>query len=216
MIEQGTDEWKFQRLGRFTASEIYALCSPKGLGAIGETYILDKAAEQITGAIQEEKYAKAIEHGNMYEPIAAEYYSLAILDKEVSDGLVTDGFKSYGDHAGCSPDRLLAGEKKGIEIKCPLTPREHLKHLMLNSVEDLKKLKSGSASGKYYWQIIMCMLCYGYDSWDFVSFHPQFTGKLRMRVLTVQDVADDIEFLKIRLNEAIEIKKRILNQAINL
>lgn len=49
MVDQHTPEWLAQRKGRFTASEVHKLMGIKGMGKTGETYVLEKVAEELGG-----------------------------------------------------------------------------------------------------------------------------------------------------------------------
>jgi hypothetical protein len=201
-MKQRSKEWREAKLGKFSASDIVRLCGARGLGATGLSYIQEKGSEIITGIGHDEIYSKEIEWGEQYEPIAAEYYE-AVHDFKFE--MLEDGFKNYSKYSGCSPDRLIPEIKKGVEIKCPYTIKNHYKYLLIKDQAELKSMKTGSFNGQYYWQCVMGMLCYDYQSWDFVSFHPLFTGINRMKILTIQRDEKDIDFLKARIKEAKDI-----------
>lgn len=196
-------ENKKDRLGLFTASSIYKLMGVKGLGETGLTYIKTKVAESL-GVYEEEVTSKAINWGNENEYEAKEYYSIAF-KKEI---LTPDFIKaSWSNDAGCTPDGLISGEKKGIEIKCPFVPSNHIDNLLIKSQKDLKDLRK-----EYYWQIVMCMAVLDYDKWDFVSYDPRFTGYNRMVSVEILRDATDEALLKSRIEEASIIKHNILKE----
>lgn len=190
-------------MGLFTASSIHKIMGAKGLGDTGLTYIKTKVAEAL-GVRENEAYSKAIEWGNENEPEAKEYYSIAF-KKEIS----TPSFivASWSKDFGCTPDGLIDGEKKGIEIKCPFVPANHIDNLLIKSQKDLKAIRK-----EYYWQIVACMAVLDYDKWDFVSYDPRFTGYNRMVSIEIIRDAEDEALLKSRIEEASEIKQSMLKQ----
>lgn len=115
-VQQRSIEWHEQRLGRFTASEIYKLMGINGLGETGKSYAFDKAVEAVFGEVEENFISYDMQNGIDTEPIAfkkfSELKSLQFVD--VSDC----GFFNIGDHAGASPDGLV-GSDAILEIKCP-------------------------------------------------------------------------------------------------
>ena len=197
-IIQGSKEWFNVKLGKFTSSDIFVITGIS-LNIIGvKTYVYKKVTEQITGIPQEEINSKAIEWGKLYEPEAKQYYSICF--KKL---LKSDGFKTapFCNDAGCSPDLV------GAEFKCPYLSHNHTKHLTVTGDADFKKRLK-----QYYWQCVMCIACYGADSWDFVSYDPRFFGKLRMFCYTLKskNIRDDIEFLKERVIQIADMKKQYI------
>jgi len=200
-FSQGSDEWLQIRKGKFTASEVHRLMGIKGLGKTGETYIFEKVTEELGGTIPP-VFSKAMEHGTLTEPFAKRHYELAfdctIVDKPF---LIAE----WCDQAGCSPDGIVEGKELGVETKCPMNPTNHIQHLMIISDQELKDQKP-----EYYWQVQCCLAVTGLKEWDFVSYHEDFSGKLRMSVLTVAANESDIALLKSRIGEAVEIKNKII------
>lgn len=203
MIDQRSDEWFEVRMGKFTASEVYRLMGAKGLGKTGETYILEKVAESL-GVKMPVFQSKAMENGILTEPFARAYYSRAYDCEVVEQGFI---FADWCTECGASPDGLIEGKDKGVEYKCPLNPAIHVQHLLLKSQEALKDLHP-----EYYWQIQMCMAVTGFDCWDFVSYHDDFQGDLKMVALEIRANDADINLLKSRVLEAVEMKNKFLKQ----
>lgn len=110
-IEQGTDEWKRLRLGKFTASDFHILM---GDSQTKKTILLKKAAERITGELSDSDGFTSIhtERGMELESIAREIYSVMSFND-----VVEVGFIELNEIIGCSPDGLI-GEEGGLEIKC--------------------------------------------------------------------------------------------------
>lgn len=202
-IFQGSDEWLAQRRGKFTASEIHKLMGQRGFGDTGMTYILEKVTEELGGTIPP-VYSKAMEHGTLTEPFAKRHYELAfdctILDQPF---FIAD----WCDQAGASPDGIIEGKEEGIEVKCPLNPVNHIQYLTLTTPEEFKSEKK-----EYYWQVMFSMAVTGIKLWNFVSYHEDFTGKLRMSVLPVPANVADIALLKSRVLEAVKIKNEIIEK----
>ena len=115
-VQQRSIEWHEQRLGKFTASEIYKLMGTKGLGETGKSYAFDKAVETVFGEVEENFISYDMQNGIDTEPIAFKKFSelKSLQFVEVSDC----GFFNIGDHAGASPDGLV-GSDGILEIKCP-------------------------------------------------------------------------------------------------
>lgn len=205
---QRTEQWHDDRLGKFSASQIYRLMTEPKLkkdkyegklsdGAI--TYVYESVAESLTGIRAKEEFtSKFTEWGIENEPIAKKVY------ETVFNVTVTDtGHIPYGEHAGGSPDGLV-GEDGLIEIKCPYTITSHLEHY----------LKELSKKPEYYWQCLMYMLITKRQWIDFVSWHPSYEPKLQLvkKRILLETVKDDLAKLEAKLNKAIELKTQILKQ----
>jgi putative phage-type endonuclease len=206
-FQQGSYEWDKIRCGTFTASEIHKLMGAKGLGETGITYIREKVAETLTGQSNDFFENAAMKHGKDLEPTAKEYYEIAFSEKINNVGFIMpDNSEDYG----VSPDGILEGKNKGIEIKCPYNPVNHVKHLLIRSSQGLKE-----ACKEYYWQVMMCLLVTGFESWDFVSFDLRFDGNNRMFAIEIQRNESDIKLLNDRITQAISEKQRMI-ELINL
>lgn len=199
-------EWQQARRGKFSASQIHKLMGVKGLGKTGETYILEKVTECL-GVDLNEISNYAMQYGTEMEPYAKQYYEAAFKCEIAERGFI---IADWCEDAGCSPDGIIEGANKGLEIKCPYNPVNHTENLLIKSAEDLKKIRN-----EYYWQVQMCMAVTGLNKWDFVSFHPEFTGMNRMIAVEIPANENDIKLLKSRISEAVKIKNEFLKQ-INL
>jgi len=116
IIEQRSEEWRKQRHGKFSASEIYKLMGKASLGKTGKSYAIDKAIEQLYGEVDENFVSYDMERGIELEPLAfakfKELMSLQFIEVE------NCGFFNLLNDAGASPDGLV-GNKAVLEIKCP-------------------------------------------------------------------------------------------------
>ncbi|MBU3681615.1 MAG: hypothetical protein FGM16_06725 [Flavobacterium sp.] len=190
-IQQKSPEWFAIRRGLFTGSEIENLCKPKGLGDSGETYIMQKIAEILTPAEFDNNYENdAMRWGNEHEETAV------YVHEKRSDSMTEEvGFLIHpiAHFLGASPDRKVfrKGSEGVLEIKCPYEGKNHIKHMMINSVEYFKK-----EFPKYYWQTVTEFLCSpGSKFVDFVSFDPRMEKKYRYHCFTFTPSADDCTFL---------------------
>lgn len=193
---------KTARFGRFTASEIHKLMGVKGLGKTGETYILEKVT-QLLGVELNEVSAPAMQWGNEWEGVAAEYYAAVTNDVILESAFIVPNWCA---DCGASPDRIVVGKSKLIEIKCPYNPVTHTRNLMLKTASDLKELHP-----EYYWQVQMQLAVTEFKECDFVSFHPYFEGANRMLILPIQANTADIELLKTRIFEAVKIRNEFFD-----
>lgn len=53
---QRSEDWFEARKGRFTASDIHKLLGVRGLGQTGESYIFEKAVEEVFGLDEEDAF----------------------------------------------------------------------------------------------------------------------------------------------------------------
>lgn len=207
---QRTYEWKEARRGMFTASGIYKLMGAKGLGQTGESYVMEKVTEAL-GVDLNEVSTYAMQYGIDMEPQAKAYYEQSFNCSITDVGFIV---ASWCSESGASPDGIINGEKL-IEIKCPFNPVHHTQNLLIKSADDLKKLRP-----EYYWQVQHQMAVTGYQKCDFVSFCPafiseingKFSGINRMIAITIEANQADIELLKSRIFEAVELKHKLLKQ----
>lgn len=170
MFEQ-LQQWELDRLGKFTASEIWKLME-KGrssfFGKGAETYIRQKAAEILTlekvsgGRIN----TNALEWGNAHE-----YEAVKELEKKGYKveyyGGANPKFFEYSPFSGGSPDGII--EDAVLEIKCPYNSAEHIQHLMIGSADELLDY-----APEYYWQITANMVFTNRTKGMFVSYDPRF------------------------------------------
>lgn len=178
------------RTGKFTGSELHKLMGAKGFGKTGETYIMEKVAEALTGEKAMPEFdSAATRWGTEKEPEAKEYFTAATgIILQESDTLENDFI------AG-TPDAVAA--EYGIEIKCPYNAGNHLKNLLLPDAAAVK-----DQWPEYYWQMYAYMWLTGLQNWKFVSYHPSFPDEKRMIIISVPLVAADMAILQGRVTEA--------------
>jgi len=160
-IQQGSDEWRRLRLGKVTASCFSAVLS-KGKGSAPSktrhSYMLQLAAEIITGEPQDNFTNKYMEWGNQCEPQARSMYEF-----DTSLEVEEVGFIEHNDHVGVSPDGMV-GDSGMLEIKCPKTTTQIERYLAGNFPACYKAQVQGQ-------------LWVAEREWsDFVSFDPRINS----------------------------------------
>jgi hypothetical protein len=208
-------EWKSERLGKFSASEIGKLMAKGrskdeyfGDGAI--TYIDGRAAEIFNQEpVRDLEGMKAIEWGNQYEAAAA----MAFAEKTGFNieyyGKSNPKFFPYEpvkQWAGGSPDGIISSENAGYELKCPENSTHHIKFWRMKCGADLKEVNK-----IYYGQVQFNMMCTGYKKWYFVSYDPRpLSREVRLKVLEVFYDAAYCKELDERLHKAVDILREII------
>ena len=136
-FEQGSLEWFQQRVGKPTMSQAKTLITG-GKSITRRNYILDLAAERLSGMPSDTVATRDMERGNFLEPYALESFTLATKMKVRQVGFVlTDD-----ERVGCSPDGLI-GEDSGLEIKCP-RPRQHIRNIFSDGLDDYRDQAQGN------------------------------------------------------------------------
>lgn len=171
-MEQRTEGWYAERLGKVTASKIADVCArtTKGYGASRENYMAQLIVERLTGQ-PVSTYANAeMQWGTETEPLARDAYEF-YRDVDV----VQVGFIPHPTIAdsGASPDGLV-GDLGLVEIKCPNTAT-HINTLLGDAIPD-----------KYVRQMHWQMACTGRQWCDFVSFDPRMPARMRLFVKRVE------------------------------
>jgi putative phage-type endonuclease len=180
MIEQRTDEWFQQRLGKVTASRISDVIAKTktGVSTSRQNYLVQLVSERLTGKKGDSYVNQAMLDGIEREAAARELY---MQSKRVS---VTEvGFFDHPviKNSGASPDGAVNAEEEGkyaglIEIKCPIETT-HTNTLMSKSVPS-----------KYLPQIQWQMASVSPNvKWvDFISFNPNFPDTMKLFVARVE------------------------------
>lgn len=187
-LEQGTEQWKELRRGKFTASTMSKLFMGKTTQGYTDA-IYKMAMERMTGKLTEGYSNAAMQRGVEMEPMARQAYEV---EKEV---LVEEcGFIEVDEWLGCSPDGLV-GDDGMIQIKCPAF-NTHIGYIVENKVPK-----------DYYVQMQAELYVSGRKWNDFVSFHPE----LPMLILRVEPdkemfkkIAEEIELAKQKVEETIK------------
>lgn len=185
-IEQGTDEWKELRLGKVTASRLSDVLS-KGRGnAPSKTraaYMLQLAAERLTGEPEDSFSNKYMEWGNECEPQARAMYEF-----DSGNDVEEVAFVIHSDDFGVSPDGLV-GDDGLLEIKCPKTTTQ------------IERYLKGEFPAAYKAQVQGQLLATGCKWCDFVSFDPRISGDAQYFCVRVERDENYIAELELKINE---------------
>jgi hypothetical protein len=207
-------DWKSQRLGKFTSSEVWKLMKggrkkDEVFGQTALTYINEKTAEILTGQAPEQVFAKALEWGAANELDA-------ILTFQEQTGLAVEHFGvgnpqffPYYGIAGGSPDGLT--DLKVIEVKCPYTSANHVEFLKASYSDDPSGwLKENNEA--YYYQCQLNILACDKMGAYLVSYDSRVLNhEHRLAVLAIERDSDFEAEIKMRLDLAKEIVKKTLN-----
>lgn len=198
---QRSDDWFESRKGRFTASDIHKLLGVRGLGQTGESYIFEKAIEEVFGLDKEDTFVSSdMQRGITLEPLAFRKFK-EIKEFEFLDIQETTFFP-YGSHAGASPDGLV-GNDSILEIKCP-RPTKFF-NLVAKGFEAIDK--------EYIAQMQMQMLCTNSVKAYFFNYII-FNGKEMWHEIEVERDEKMIDLIKERIEQAIKIKQDLVQYLI--
>ena len=188
MINQGTEEWFQQRLGKVTASRISDVIAKTktGISTSRQNYLIQLVSERLTGKKTDSYTNQAMQDGIEREPIARKLY------ESKTNSIVTEvGFFDHPviKNSGASPDGAVNSEEEGkyaglIEIKCPIETT-HTNTLMSKSVPS-----------KYIPQMQWQLACTGAKWVDFISYNPNFPVELQLFVSRVDRDNDYIAELE--------------------
>lgn len=192
-MEQRSDEWFSQRLGKFTGSEIHKLLGVKGLGETGKSYAFQKAVEIVFGKNEEESFVSFdMARGIALEPMAfrkfRELKEIDFLEVEKCS------FYCYGENGGASPDGKV-GFDADLEIKCP-QPNKFFA-LVAKGIEQIDK--------EYIAQMQMEMLCSGSTHCYFFNYIVFNNQEMWHEIIVNRDEVM-IELIKARILEAVVIR----------
>ena len=158
--EQGSEEWLQARLGIPTATGFENIVTATGKKSSAQIkYMAELIEESIIGLQDESFKSRFMERGNQLEPLARSAYEF------ITGNAVTQVGGVYLDEnkeVMVSPDGLLPELKKGLEIKCPKMST-HIRYLL-----------EGGVPSEYIIQVQANLWVTGYDTWDFVSYCPEY------------------------------------------
>jgi putative phage-type endonuclease len=180
MIEQRTDEWFQQRLGKVTASRISDVIAKTktGVSTSRQNYLIQLVSERLTG-----KKGDSFVNQAMLDGIERESAARALYEKTRGVSVTEVGFFDHPviKNSGASPDGAVNAEEDGkyaglIEIKCPIETT-HTNTLMSKEVPS--KYKS-----QIQWQ--MASVSPNVKWVDFISFNPNFPDTMQLFVARVE------------------------------
>lgn len=170
-VRMYSDEWRQNRLAKFTSSEISRL-----FGGGFMRYIREKVGEELTGkSANGEIDTEATRWGAFHEAEALQKFGKQMqLDFLVTQQLVYDPASRFG----CTPDGLIVlrespdgteYEVETVEVKCPPTFANYIELFECETPMDLK-----AANPQYYWQCLDQMENCESIRHHFIAYHPDF------------------------------------------
>lgn len=169
--EQGSEEWLTARLGIPTATGISNIVTPAGKkSASYNAYLAELVAESIEGLNENSFQSGDMQRGNQLEPQARMAYEFETDCNVVQVGGV---YLNANKDLMISPDGLMPKLKKGLEIKCPKM-KTHIKYIL-----------EGGVPNEYIIQVQSALWVTGYETWDFVSYCPEYQ-KQTLYIYTAQ------------------------------
>ena len=157
--EQGSEEWLAARLGIPTATGFENIVTATGKkSASSIKYMAELIEESILGGGDTFK-SGFMERGNQLEPQARAAYEFLTGNDVIQVGGV---YLNEDREIMVSPDGLIPSLKKGLEIKCPKMST-HIRYLL-----------EGGVPAEYVIQVQANLWVTGYETWDFVSYCPEY------------------------------------------
>lgn len=158
--EQGSEDWLKARLGIPTATGFENIVTATGKKSSAQIkYMAELIEESILGLSESAVKSHFMERGNQLEPQARMAYEFETGNDVIQvGGVYLDESKS----AMVSPDGLIPALKKGLEIKCPKMST-HIRYLL-----------EGGVPSEYVIQVQANLWVTGYETWDFVSYCPEY------------------------------------------
>ena len=157
--EQGSEEWLAARLGIPTATGFENIVTATGKKSASYIkYMAELIEESILGGGDTFK-SGFMERGNQLEPQARAAYEFLTGNDVIQVGGV---YLNEDREVMVSPDGLIPSLKKGLEIKCPKMST-HIRYLL-----------EGGLPSEYVIQVQANLWVTGYETWDFVSYCPEY------------------------------------------
>lgn len=157
--EQGSEEWLAARLGIPTATGFENIVTATGKKSASYIkYMAELIEESILGGGDTFK-SGFMERGNQLEPQARAAYEFLTGNDVIQVGGV---YLNEDREVMVSPDGLIPSLKKWLEIKCPKMST-HIRYLL-----------EGGVPAEYVIQVQANLWVTGYETWDFVSYCPEY------------------------------------------
>lgn len=170
--EQGSEEWLAARLGIPTATGFENIVTATGKKSASYIkYMAELIEESILGGGDTFK-SGFMERGNQLEPQARAAYEFLTGNDVIQVGGV---YLNENRDVMVSPDGLIPSLKKGLEIKCPKMST-HIRYLL-----------EGGVPAEYVIQVQANLWVTGYETWDFVSYCPEYQKQTLYLFTTERD-----------------------------
>lgn len=172
--EQRSKEWHDARLGRLTGSragDMLATIKSGAWGASRRNLLMQLMLERVTCRTQERTLmTQAMQDGVDREPAALKCY-----EQLTGNSLRHTGFLRHDELlAGCSLDGHVGDFEGVVEVKCPQPPT-HWDYV-----------RSGAMPESYRWQCVHALWMTGAQWCDWLSFNPEFPGKLCVKLVRIE------------------------------
>jgi hypothetical protein len=157
-LEQGSESWFKEKLGKPSASNINKILTNEGKPSKQrEGYLYELAAQIITGKYEEIYKNPAMEQGNEREQESRNYLEVVLGVNIKKTGVI---YKDEKKLFLCSPDGIAENESFGAELKNPLGKTQ------------VKYLLDGTLPSEYFGQVQMSLYVTGLPYWWFLSYVP--------------------------------------------
>lgn len=218
-ILQGTAEWHFARMNRFSASKIDKIIpgTTKASKDAFKNYVTEKAY----GSFQEVPIVKpqfnAIKRGQMLESEARLEFlrQYGIIPETMpiveANELFNVGKCYLDEHCPIhliSPDGWNENDNFGTEFKVAEEVAKYSR--FCRDVTDAASLKEFDK--QYYWQVMDSIMCSGANYWWFAYYLPEMKRGYDIKAVKIYPVEEDIKLLRKSLVDATELYKQIYSQ----
>jgi YqaJ-like viral recombinase domain len=212
MMTEQNNLWQFDRLGKFTSSEVHKIITDNGKFTVaGETYIRQKAAECLTMEIKPEATSASIEWGYEHENDARIEFEKTISITGTYYGKLNPKFFAYNNYYGGSPDWIDISNFSCADFKCPYNSHEHLINLSIKTSEDLLKIRK-----EYFIQGQSNMIITNTEFFTFFSYDPRFReDKLKTHRLIISKVKSWEDKILFSIEKAEARKQQYIDQLLN-
>lgn len=216
----GSDEWKAQRISKFTASKAFELCKPKGINI---SYIRNKVGEAFTGISSEKEIdTAATQWGNAYEPDAIRKFgALKNIDFLITQKMIMAPDSMFS----ATPDAIWiqSPEPSGkgynvrcAEIKCYPTYSHYIQMATCKTAKEVEK-EDEQVFYQVLFQMLECKCLIGYA----VFYHPDFPAASALRIIQFDRyndifVREKIKLLEQRKAEALVLFGQIHQQMLSI
>lgn len=193
-VEQGSDEWRFMRLGVASASKAKEFLSGRDT-ATYQTYLCEKVAEIATGSLADQINSKSLSWGKDNEDTARAAY-------EFETGHIIKQipfiYRDESKYFGCSPDGIT-DDAHGLELKCPFSSTVFVQ---FKCNDKIKK--------EYELQCQFSIWVSGRESWDFANYDPRMRSN-PLHFVTIERDSKIMEQFDRRADEWIADMSRMLS-----
>lgn len=201
-VEQGSEAWIQQRLGKATASRIADIIATtkSGYSTSRANYAAELITERLTDTPASDYKNAAMQWGTENEPLARRAYEF-FRERTVEQV----GFIDHPtiEMSGASPDGLIGADGL-VEIKCPYKTAIHINTLLSEKIPS-----------EYITQMQWQMCVTGRQWCDFVSFDPRMPDT--MKLFTKREPRDNMVIdrlekeVKLFLKEVDETIRKLQN-----